>query len=110
MKYTLPRYIIPKNLRSGVVAYYFNVPTVYRKAGCQVPNEPLGTDYVVACGADGKGGRAATLNGLFDEWNNARRGLPVRLAIAHASVAPPAVVAPRTPTSPPSALKRAAFS
>jgi hypothetical protein len=77
VKHTLPRYVIPKNLRSGVVAYYFNVPTVYRKAGCQVPNEPLGTDYVVACGADGKGGRAATLNGLFDEWNAVRRGLPI---------------------------------
>jgi hypothetical protein len=77
VKHTLPRYVIPKKLRSGVVAYYFNVPTVYRKAGCQVPNEPLGTDYVVACGADGKGGRAATLNGLFDEWNDVRHGLPI---------------------------------
>jgi hypothetical protein len=77
VKHTLPRYVIPKPLKSGAIAYYFNVPTIYRKAGCKVPNEPLGTDYVVACGADAKGGRAATLNGLFDEWNDARRGLPI---------------------------------
>jgi hypothetical protein len=31
--------------------------------GCTIPNEPLGTDYAVACGVDGKGGRAAALNG-----------------------------------------------
>lgn len=84
MRHTLPRYVIPKPLSSGAVAYYFNVPTVYRKAGCPVPNEPLGSDYVVACGADGKGGRAATLNGLFDEWNSARRGLPVESEAAPA--------------------------
>jgi hypothetical protein len=62
---------------SGQVGFYFDVPSVYRKAGCTIPNEPLGTDYVVACGADGKGGRAAALNALFDEWQNARCGLPV---------------------------------
>ena len=54
--HTLPRYVIPKPLKSGAVGYYFNVPTIYRKAGCKVPNEPLGTDYVVACGEDGKSG------------------------------------------------------
>jgi hypothetical protein len=27
--------------------------------------------------ACGEGGRAETLNGLFDEWNDARTGLPV---------------------------------
>jgi hypothetical protein len=82
--YTLPRYVIPKQLKSGSVAYYFNIPTIYRKAGCPVPNEPLGTDYSVACGPDGKGGRAATLNGLFDEWNNARNGIPVESEAAPA--------------------------
>jgi hypothetical protein len=39
-------------------------------------NEPLGTSYEAACGDEGKGGRAATLNGLFDEWNDQRRGKP----------------------------------
>ncbi len=56
---------------------YFNVPKKYRDLGCTVPNSPLGDDYTVACGNDGDGGRAATLNALFAEWNTARRGLPV---------------------------------
>jgi hypothetical protein len=75
--HVLPRYVIPKKLKSGSVAYYYNVPRIYLKAGCPKLNEPLGTDYTVACGIDGKGGRAAALNGLFDEWDNAHRGLPV---------------------------------
>jgi hypothetical protein len=73
----LPRYVIPKTLASGATAYYFNVPTIYRKQGCTIPNEPLGTDYSVACGTDGNAGRAATLNAAFDEWNTLRQGLPV---------------------------------
>ncbi|MGY3591479.1 hypothetical protein ACVIGB_008941 [Bradyrhizobium sp. USDA 4341] len=70
----LPRHVIPKVLASGATAFYYNVPTKYRKLGCPVPNEPLGTEYGRACG---EGGRAATLNGLFDEWMDARRGLPI---------------------------------
>lgn len=70
----LPRHVILKKLASGNTAFYYNVPTRYRKAGCPVPNEPLGTVYAKACG---EGGRAATLNGLFDEWMDARKGLPV---------------------------------
>ncbi|OKO70336.1 hypothetical protein AC628_31050 [Bradyrhizobium sp. NAS96.2] len=34
----------------------------------------MGTDYAKACG---EGSRAETLNGLFDEWMDARKGLPV---------------------------------
>src|SRR4030088_313964 len=70
----LPRHVIPKVLASGQTAFYYNVPSKYRKMKCPVPNEPLGTDFAKACG---KGGRAETLNGLFDEWNDARKGLPV---------------------------------
>jgi integrase len=73
----LPRYVIAKKLTSGVAAFYFNIPTVYRKLGCPVPNEPLGTDYVMACGEDGKGGLAAALNARLDEWDALRRGQPV---------------------------------
>jgi hypothetical protein len=69
----LPRYVIAKRLASGATAFYFNVPKMYRNFGCTIPNEPLGTDYTIACGPDGSGGRAAALNGLFDEWNTARR-------------------------------------
>ncbi|QUS39515.1 hypothetical protein RPMA_12235 [Tardiphaga alba] len=64
----LPRYVIPKKLAAGKVAYYFNVPTRYRKLNCTVPNEPLGTDFAVMMK------RAEMLNGLFDEWDLARKG------------------------------------
>ena len=68
MTLPLPRYVIAKPLASGATGFYFTVPTRYRQMGCTIPNEPLGSDYTVACGADGKGGRAAALNGLLDEW------------------------------------------
>lgn len=77
MTLPLPRYVIGKSLASGRTAFYFNVPTKYRVLGCTVPNIPLGTNYVVACGQDGTGGRAAALNAAFDEWNTLRRGSPV---------------------------------
>jgi hypothetical protein len=77
MTLPLPRYVIAKQLASGTTAFYFTVPTRYRKMGCAIPNEPLGGDYTVACGPDGKGGRAAALNGLFDEWWKIKNGEPV---------------------------------
>jgi hypothetical protein len=70
----LPRFVIPKTLATGATAFYFNVPTLYRKLGCKISNEPLGTDYAIACGENGEGGRAAGLNALFDEWNTKRKG------------------------------------
>jgi hypothetical protein len=73
----LPRFVIAKPLAGGRVGFYFTVPTYYRKRGCPVPNEPLGGDYAAACGVDGDGGRAATLNGLFDEWKAKRDGAPL---------------------------------
>src|SRR5262245_8783857 len=69
----LPRFVIAKRLANGT-GFYFHLPALYRKLGCSIPNEALGTDYVVACGENGDGGRAAGLNGLFDEWNSARKG------------------------------------
>jgi hypothetical protein len=50
--------------------------------GCTIPNEPLGNDYVVACGVDGNGGRAAALNRLFDEWWKIKNGEPLESGIA----------------------------
>jgi hypothetical protein len=82
----LPRYVIAKPLASGKVAFYFNVPTRYRMLGCSIPNEPLGTDYSTACGSDGKGGRAAALNGLFDEWLRAKSGEPLPNVVRHGTV------------------------
>jgi hypothetical protein len=65
-----------RQVARGSTAFYFRIPTYYRKLGCEMANEPLGTSYEAACGENGKGGRAATLNALFDEWNNQRMGAP----------------------------------
>ena len=73
-KKPLPRYVIGKPLAGGETGFYWNVPTLYRRLGCKIPNEPLCNDYLIACGEDGNGGRAAALNALFDEWNTARKG------------------------------------
>jgi hypothetical protein len=73
----LPRFVLAKPLADGRPAFYFTIPTLYRRVGCPIPNQPLGRDYTTACGEDGNGGRAAALNALFDEWQDLRRGLPV---------------------------------
>ena len=44
----LPRFVIAKTRADGVTAFYFNVPTLYRKLGCTISNQPLGTDYTIA--------------------------------------------------------------
>ena len=81
----LPRFVIAKRLASGATGFYFHLPALYRKLGCPVPNEPLGTDYDVACGENGEGGRAAARNALFDEWNSARKGEQLCVPVASAS-------------------------
>jgi hypothetical protein len=73
----LPRFVVAKTLADGSVGFYFYVPGKYRRLGCIVASQPLGSDYAVACGEKGTGGRAGALNALFDEWQNIRRGLPV---------------------------------
>src|SRR5450755_3848088 len=72
-----PRFVVTKDLASGGVGFYFYITKHYRNLGCSIPNEPLGDNYVIACGEDGSGGRAAALNGLFDEWRAKRNGEPV---------------------------------
>ncbi|MDU6141706.1 hypothetical protein, partial [Bradyrhizobium sp.] len=72
----MPRFVETRRLVDGSLAFYFRIPTYYRGMGCSIANEPLGTRYEVACGEDGKGGRASALNGLFDEWNAQRKGEP----------------------------------
>jgi hypothetical protein len=86
MTLKLPRYVIAKQLASGMTGFYFTIPTRYRKMGCTVPNEPLGNDYATACGPDGKGGRAATLNGLFDEWWKPKNGEPIESIARYGTV------------------------
>jgi hypothetical protein len=75
-----PRFVEVRRLADGSVAFYFCIPKYYRKLGCEIANEPLGTNYESACGEDGKGGRAVTLNALFDEWNDRRKGEPIEQA------------------------------
>ncbi|MDO8877206.1 MAG: hypothetical protein Q8M24_18550 [Pseudolabrys sp.] len=72
----LPRHVRPKRLASGATAFYYDVPQRYRAIKCPVPNEPLGTDYAAACE------KAKTLNGLFDEWDQQRKGLPISTPMA----------------------------
>ncbi len=67
----LPRNVRPRKLKDGYTAYYFCVPTKYRTLKCPVPNEALGADYAAACK------KAEIFNGLFDEWNTTRKGLPI---------------------------------
>lgn len=74
----LPRFVTRKPV-AGRDRYYWTLPTYYRKLGCTLHLEhatKLGTDYAKACGDDGNGGTAATLNGLFDEWDRSRLGEP----------------------------------
>ena len=91
----LPRFVEVRRLARGTAAFYFRIPTYYRKLGCEMANEPLGTSYEAACGDDGKGGRAATLNALFDEWNDQRKGEPIEqgknCALWHRRLAPSAI-------------------
>jgi hypothetical protein len=75
--YPLPRFVVPRRLSGGRVGFYWILAEHYRKQGCKIPHEALGTDYVAACGADGMGGRAAILNALFDEWRAAHDGEPI---------------------------------
>jgi hypothetical protein len=73
----LPRFVRTKTLASGLVAFYWDLTGHYRRLGCSIPGEPLGTNYAIACGEDGNGGRAAVLNALFDEWRASRGGDPI---------------------------------
>jgi len=82
----LPRFVVAKRLAGGGVSFYFYITRHYRLQGCAIPNQPLGDGYVVACGEDGTGGRAAVLNALFDEWRAKRAGEPVETIARHGTV------------------------
>jgi hypothetical protein len=82
----LSRFVRTKTLASGVVAFYWDLTGHYRKLGCTIPGEPLGTDYGIACGEDGNGGRAAALNALFDEWRCSRSGDPIESFVKFGTV------------------------
>jgi hypothetical protein len=82
MAHPLPRYVIPKVLRSGKTAYYFNVPNKFKREGCPVLSEALGTDYRAACCSnglpEGEGGKASILNAQIDAWQASRAGEPLK--------------------------------
>ena len=82
----LPRYVRPRRLAGGQIGYYWIVPTHFRRLGCTIPNEPLGHNYEEACGENGIGGRAAALNGLFDEWTAKRDGEPIAGIVRYGTV------------------------
>jgi hypothetical protein len=82
----LPRFVRAKTLANGTTAFYWDLTGYYRRLGCSIPSEPLGNDYIVACGEDGNGGRAAALNQLFDEWKQARSGNPVEGLVTYGTV------------------------
>jgi hypothetical protein len=76
----LPRFVVAKSLKNGKMAYYWTLPSYYRQLGCTLHRDAdtaLGSDYEAACGPDSEGGKAATLNGLFDEWDAQRRGVKI---------------------------------
>jgi hypothetical protein len=75
--FRLPRFVRAKTLADGHVAFYWEIVGHYRKLGCTIKSERLGTDYAIACGQDGTGGRAAALNALFDEWRAQQAGEPI---------------------------------
>jgi hypothetical protein len=55
--------MVPKLLKSGVIAYYWDAPTWARRKGCPVAGEALGTDYAIA-----KRRCDEVLNPQFDAW------------------------------------------
>jgi hypothetical protein len=61
-------------MASGSIAFYWNLQTHWRKLGCTIENEPLGTDRATAFE------RAGFLNARLEEWKATRSGetLPER--------------------------------
>jgi hypothetical protein len=61
----LPRYVERKPLKAGGGAYFFHVPSKFKKRGCPLRDEPLGLDYDTAVS------RAETiLLPMFDAWRS----------------------------------------
>lgn len=72
MSRELPRFVTRKSV-AGRDRFYWTLPTYYRQLGCtlhKVHDTRLGSDYEAAVRT------AGTLNGLFDDWDAARLGLP----------------------------------
>lgn len=68
IEHALPRFTRAKRLKSSATAFFWEVPSAYRKLGCTIKAEPLGSVITAAFA------RAAGPNALFDEWNTTRKG------------------------------------
>jgi hypothetical protein len=68
----LPRFVIAKAV-GGTTRFYWTLPTYWRKLGCT-----LHVDQDTALGDEWNAmvEKAATLNGLFDDWDGIRLGEP----------------------------------
>ena len=73
-------------LANGAIGFYWELTGYYRKLGCSIPSEPLGINYVIACGEDGNGGRAAALDALFEEWRSEQAGEPTESLVRFGTV------------------------
>jgi len=58
-----PRYMVPRRLKAGGTAYYWDIPYWAKKHGCLLEFETLGTNY-----ADAKKRCDELLNPQFDAW------------------------------------------
>lgn len=65
---TLPKNVIWKRRADGSIAFYWNLQMHWRRLGCRLENEPLGSDRAAAFE------RAAGLNARLDEWKILRKG------------------------------------
>jgi hypothetical protein len=68
----LPRYVQPRKLASGVIAYYWCRPWWARGADCPLENEALGQHF------DEVKARAAILNEQLDSWRLDRKSAKAR--------------------------------
>src|SRR4051812_7121054 len=58
-----PRYMVARRLKSGLIAFYWTVPSWAKRKGCLLKVEALGTDY-----ASAKTRCDELLNRQFDAW------------------------------------------
>lgn len=64
MEIALPKYVLPKRLKSGTTAFYWTCPTRFRKAGCPWKAAALGENLSQAELNDA----AALWNSRLEEW------------------------------------------
>src|ERR1700730_10270932 len=66
-----PRYMFPRQLKSGATGYYWDVPSWAKKKGCTLNFETLGTEY-----AEAKKRCDQLLNPQFVAWRKGEETAP----------------------------------